>query len=75
MTWNMKKEPILLQIDNDKMILKYAYDKSFTVRLSEGCEWKDGLKTDRKEGLIWCTVGSNKSTDTEAVVYGYGTRQ
>jgi hypothetical protein len=57
-----------------KMIPRYAYDKSFTVRFPDRCEQKDGLRTDRKVGLIWYTGCSKTSKGTGAGVYGYGTR-
>jgi hypothetical protein len=47
------------------------YDKSFTVRF----EWKDGLPTDKKCGLMCYTDGYKASRSTGAGVYGYDTRQ
>jgi hypothetical protein len=55
----------------DKMIPKYAYNKSFTVRFLDRCEWKDGLGTDRKGGIIWYTDGST----TAKALHHYGTKQ
>jgi hypothetical protein len=50
----MKKEPIL-QMRIDNMILTYTCNKSLTVSYPERCEWKDGLKIDKRGGLIWYT--------------------
>jgi hypothetical protein len=51
MTQNIEREPILW-MGNDTIPI-YDYDKSFTVRFPDRCEWKDGLRTNRKGGLIW----------------------
>jgi hypothetical protein len=37
--------------------------------------WIEGIKTDRKGGIIWYTDGSATSEGTGAGVYSYGTRQ
>jgi hypothetical protein len=69
----MEKEPILWTGTN-KMIPRHASDKSLTIRLPDRNQWKDGLWTDRKGGLIWYTDGSKPNKGTGAVVCAYGTR-
>jgi hypothetical protein len=54
MIQDMEKEPIL-QMGADKMILKYVYDKPFTIRFQDRSEWKEGFQPGRKGGLIWYT--------------------
>jgi hypothetical protein len=49
------------------MIPRYVYDKSFTARFPDRCEWKDSPRTDRKGGLIWYTGALELGC-------GYGTR-
>jgi hypothetical protein len=58
-TQDMEKEPIL-QMGSDKMILRRAYDKPFTIRLPDRSEWKKGFQPERKWGLISYSDGSNK---------------
>jgi hypothetical protein len=38
MTQDMGKEPIL-QMESDKMISRYVYDKPFMIRFPDGSEW------------------------------------
>jgi hypothetical protein len=56
------------------MIPRYIPNKSFTVLFPDRCEWKDGIRTDRKGGIIWYTDGSKTSKGTGAGVYCYGTK-
>jgi hypothetical protein len=42
MIQDMKKEPIL-QMEFDKMILRYVYDKPFTIRFPDRSEWNEGF--------------------------------
>jgi hypothetical protein len=58
---------------SDKMILRYVYEKPFTVRFPDRSEWDDGFQPDRKGGLIWYTDGSKTNKGTGAGVYCYGT--
>jgi ribonuclease HI len=74
MTQNKKKEPVL-PMGAHKIIPKYDYGKSFTVRFPDRFEWKHGLKNDREGELIWYTDGSKTSKGTRAGVYAYGTRR
>jgi hypothetical protein len=74
MTQNMERESILW-METDEMVPRYAYDKSLTFRFPDRCEWKDGLRTDRKGGLIWYTSGLKTSKSPGAGVYCYGTRR
>jgi hypothetical protein len=65
MTQDMEEEPIL-QMGNDRMILRRVYDRTLKVRFPDRSEWKDGVQPNRKGGLIWYTDGSktNKGTWT-----------
>lgn len=57
MTWKLVREPIQ-HMGTEKMIPRCVCDISFTFRFPDRCDWKDGLWTDRKEGLIWYTDDS-----------------
>jgi hypothetical protein len=48
----------------DRMIPRHVYDKPFTVRFPDRGEWREGLKPDRKLGLIWYTDGSKTNMGT-----------
>jgi hypothetical protein len=74
MTRNMERESIL-RTETDKMIPRCAYDRSFTVRFPDRCEWKDGHRTDRKGGLNWYTCGSKTNKGPGAGVCSHATRQ
>jgi hypothetical protein len=54
---------------SDKMLPRYVYEKSFTVRFPDRSEWRDGFKPDRKGGLIWYTDGSKTNKGTGVGVY------
>jgi hypothetical protein len=56
MTQDMDKESIL-QMWSDKIISRYVYDKSFTIRFPDRSEWKEGFQLYRKGRLIWYTDG------------------
>jgi hypothetical protein len=72
--WDMMREPIL-QMGTDKMILRYAFHKPFTVKLNDRSEWDRGIAPIRKGGLIWYTDGSKTNEGTGAVVGGHGMRR
>jgi hypothetical protein len=69
----MERE-LTLWMGTDEVILRNAYDKTFTVKFPDRCEWKDCLRTNRKGGLIRYIDGSKTSKGTVAGVYGYGTK-
>jgi hypothetical protein len=64
---DMIKEPIL-QMETDKMIPRFAFRKTFTVRLTSRSEWDRGFVPIRQEGLIWYTDGSKTNEGTGAGV-------
>jgi hypothetical protein len=41
----MKEEPVL-QMGTDSVMLRNVYDKSFTSRISDRDDWKDGFQPD-----------------------------
>jgi hypothetical protein len=69
-----KKNPIL-HLGTDKMIPRHICDKSFTVRLPDRSEWKDGFQPDTRGELFWHTVGSKINEGIGARVCGYCTRK
>jgi hypothetical protein len=62
----MKHEPTL-QMESDRMLLRYAYHKLFTVKFPDKCEWQNGFNPDNKGDWIWCMDGS---TTIKALVLG-----
>jgi hypothetical protein len=62
---DMEHEPIL-QMGTDRMILRHAHHKPFTVKFPDKCEWQNRFKPDIRKGLAWYTDGSktNKGTGT-----------
>jgi hypothetical protein len=45
----MEHDPIL-QMGSDKLLLRYVYEKPFTVRFPDRSEWEDGFQPARKGG-------------------------
>jgi hypothetical protein len=43
---------------SDEIILRYVYDKPFTIRFPDRSERKEQFEPDRKGGLTWYTDGS-----------------
>jgi ribonuclease HI len=70
----MMREPIL-QMETDKMILRYAFHKPFMVRLPDRREWERGIAPIGKGGLVWYADGSKTNEGTGAGMYGHGMRQ
>jgi hypothetical protein len=66
----MEKEPIL-QMVSDIMILRYVYEKPFTVRLPDRSEWEEGFQPDRKGGLISYTDVSKTNKSHPAIYKSY----
>jgi hypothetical protein len=50
-SWDMQHEPIL-QRGSERMLLRYAYQKPFTVMFPYKCEWQNGFNPDNKGGLV-----------------------
>jgi hypothetical protein len=69
----IKREPIL-QKGTNKMILRYVYDQSFTIRFPDRSEWKDEFQPNKKGGPVWYTDISKINEGTKVGVYCYGTR-
>jgi hypothetical protein len=68
MTQGMKKEPIL-EMGNDRTILRHVYGKPCTVRYSNRSDWIDRFQNNRMGVLIWYTDGSKTNKDSRAGVY------
>jgi hypothetical protein len=68
---DMEHEPIL-QMRSDRMLLRYAYHKPFTVKFPDKCEWQNRFNLDSKGGLVWYTDGSKTNEGTGAGVYRWG---
>jgi hypothetical protein len=66
----MKHKPILKI--TDKMILRYAYFKPFTVKFPDKCEWQNGFTPNIKRGLVWYMDGSKTSKGSGFGVYRWG---
>jgi hypothetical protein len=58
------------QMGSDRMLLRYAYHKPFTVKFPGRCEWQNKFNPDNKVGLVWYTDGSKTNKGTGAGVYG-----
>jgi ribonuclease HI len=56
----------------DRMLLRYAYHKPFTVKFSDKCIWQNGFNLDNKGGLAWYTDRSKTNKGTGAGVYRWG---
>jgi len=69
----MENKPIL-HMWSDRMLLRYAYHKPFTVKFPEKCIWQNGFNRDNKQGLVWYTDGSKTSKGTGAQTYRWGSR-
>jgi hypothetical protein len=59
---------------SDKMILRHADEKSFTIRFPDRSEWNRGFQLDKKWGLMWYTDDSKTGKGTGAGVYCCGTK-
>jgi hypothetical protein len=70
---DMEHEPIL-QMGSDRVLLRYACHKPFTVKFPDKCEWQNGFNPGNKGGLVWYTGGSKTNKGTGAGVYRWGSR-
>jgi ribonuclease HI len=70
----MEHEP-MLQMGSDRMLLRYAYHKPFTVTFHDKSEWQNGFNPDNKGGLVWYTDGSNTNKGTAVGVCRWGSRR
>jgi hypothetical protein len=70
----MEKEPIL-QMGSDKIIPRHVYDKPFTIKFPDRCEWKKGCQPDRKGELICYTDVSKTNKGTGAGMCCHGRRR
>ena len=71
---DMEQDPIL-QMGSHRMLLRYAYQKPFKVKLPNKCEWQNKFKPDNKGGLVWYTDRPKTNTGTGARIYRYGSRR
>ena len=62
----MEHKPVL-QMGSDRMLLRYAYHKTFSVVFSDKCEWQNGFNPDEKGDLVWYT---DESKTNKALVLG-----
>jgi hypothetical protein len=74
MTQDMENETNLW-MGTDKMIPRYVYGQSSTIRFPYRSDWKDRLNTDWNGGLIWYILGSKTNKGTKDGVYAYGTKR
>lgn len=58
----------------DRMILRYAYYKPFTVNFPDKCEWQNVLTPNIKWGLVWYVDRSKTSNSSGSGVYRWGSR-
>jgi hypothetical protein len=65
------EEQLILQMGSDRMLLRYAYHKPFTIKFPDKCEWQNGFNPD-KEGA-WSRSKTHKGTG--AGVYRWGLRR
>ena len=69
----MDYEPIL-SMRTDKMILRYAYQKSMKIQLPDKSEWQNWFSPDKKGGLVWYMEGSKTNEGTGAWVHRRGSK-
>jgi hypothetical protein len=53
----------------DKMILRYAYHKAFTVKFPNKYEWQNRFNPNSKGDLVWYMDRSKTNESTGAGVY------
>jgi hypothetical protein len=53
----------------DRMIVRYAYHKPFTVKVPDNFEWQNGFTPNIKGGLVWYTDRSKTTKGTDAGGY------
>jgi hypothetical protein len=53
---DIEHEPIV-QKRSDRMMLRYAYYKPFTVKFPAKCKQQNGLNPDNNGGLVWYWTG------------------
>jgi len=58
----------------DRMILRYAYYKPFTVKFPDKCEWHNVFTSNIKWGLVWYMYRSKTSKGSGSGVYRWGFR-
>jgi hypothetical protein len=64
MSWG-RKEPFL-QMETDKMIPTYVFNKTFMVRFPDRHEWENGFQSDRN----WITQYKDGPRQMKALVQG-----
>jgi hypothetical protein len=68
----MEHKPILKM--TDRMILRYAYYKPFTVKFPDKCEWQNVFTPNIKWDLVWYMDRSKTSKGYGSGVYRWGPR-
>jgi len=58
----------------DRMILRYAYYKPFTVKFPDKCEWQNVFTSNIKWDLVWYMDRSKTSKGSGSGVYRWGSR-
>jgi hypothetical protein len=69
-----KEQDPILQMWSHRMLLRYAYHKTFTVKFPNKCEWQNRFNPDNKGGLAWYTDRSKTNTGTGAEIHRCGLR-
>jgi hypothetical protein len=60
--------------ESNEVISRHVFNKTFTVRLPDRNERKDGFQPDSNKGLLWYVDGSKTIEGTGTEMYGFGTR-
>jgi len=60
---------------SDRMLLRYAYHKTFTAKFPDNCKLQNEFKPDRKGGLAGNADGPKTNKGTGAGVYRWGSRK
>ena len=67
---DVDQEPVL-QIGSDRILLRYVYHKTFTVKFPDKCKWQNGFNPDNRVGLVWYTDGYKTNKGNGTWVYRY----
>ena len=70
----MKHVPIL-SMGSDMMLPRKAYQKPFTVKFPDKCEWHNRFNPNDNGGLVWYTERSKTNKGTGAGVCRWGLRR
>jgi hypothetical protein len=62
-------------MESDRMLLRYAYHKPFTVKFPDKYEWQNRFNPNNKGSPVWYTDGLKTNKHTGAGLYRWGLRR